>query len=254
MTFRRTSVTAAFLILMIKVFSRLSLTCHQAEYQIGNECCPMCLPGSRVKTDCTKFSSTTCLPCLVGTYMNKLTARRQCLFCKTCDKASGLKIKSPCTTTSDAVCEPLEGFYCVDPSDNGCGAAQKHRSCEPGQYISQKGTASTDTVCSDCSDGSFSDGSFPSCRPHTQCETKNLQLLKPGTTSTDAECEEHSLNKTIKQQTIIIIWTPVSVLVLLFVISVPVVFYFRHKIKLLICPGTEGNQGIPTEVCLLLRV
>ncbi|XP_026223284.1 tumor necrosis factor receptor superfamily member 14-like [Anabas testudineus] len=183
---------SSVIILVIKVFSGLSLTCHQVEYLTGNECCPMCLPGSRVKTDCTEFISTSCVSCLEGTYMNKPTGRKQCFPCSHCDGGSGLKIKKSCTITSDAVCEPLEGFYCVEPSDNGCGAAQKHRSCEPGQYISQKGTASTDSVCSDCSDGSFSDGTFPSCRPHTQCETKNLPLLKPGTTSTAAECEEHS--------------------------------------------------------------
>uniref|UniRef100_A0A3Q1KDA9 TNFR-Cys domain-containing protein n=1 Tax=Anabas testudineus TaxID=64144 RepID=A0A3Q1KDA9_ANATE len=223
-------------ILVIKVFSGLTFTCHLAEYQIGNECCPMCLPGSRVRTDCTEFRSTSCRPCLEGTYMNKATGLKQCFPCTNCDEGSGLKIKRLCKTTSDTVCEPLEGFYCVDPSDNGCGAAQKHRSCEPGQYISQKGTASTDSVCSDCSDGSFSDGTFPSCRPHTQCETKNLQLLKPGTTSTDAECGEHSLNKTI-------IWISVSASVVLIVISAAVVFYFKDNITSLICPGKiYGNS------------
>uniref|UniRef100_A0A3Q1JIF9 TNFR-Cys domain-containing protein n=1 Tax=Anabas testudineus TaxID=64144 RepID=A0A3Q1JIF9_ANATE len=103
------------------------------------------------------------------------TLHRLNLFSLHVFTGSGLKMKSPCTITSDTVCEPLEGFYCVDPSDNVCGAAQKQRSCEPGQCICQKGwfsyntrTASTDSVCSDCSDGSFSDGTFPSCRPHTQ--------------------------------------------------------------------------------------
>uniref|UniRef100_A0A7N6B1L2 TNFR-Cys domain-containing protein n=1 Tax=Anabas testudineus TaxID=64144 RepID=A0A7N6B1L2_ANATE len=113
-------------------------TCNLAEYQIGNECCPMCLRGSRVRTDCTEFRSTSCLPCLEGTYMNQPSGLKQCFPCSQCDAGSGLKIKCSCTTTSDTVCEPLEGFYCVDPSDNGCRAAQKHRSCEPGQYISQK--------------------------------------------------------------------------------------------------------------------
>ncbi|XP_033181962.1 tumor necrosis factor receptor superfamily member 14-like isoform X1 [Anabas testudineus] len=240
MTVRRKHLSAAsLLILMIKVFSGQTTTCRQSQYQIGNECCPMCLPGSRVRTDCSESRPTSCQPCLERTYMNQLTARRQCFICRTCDEGSGLKIKSSCTTTSDTVCEPLEGFFCVDPSDNGCRAAQKHRSCEPGQYISQKGTASTDTVCSDCSDGSFSDGTFPSCRPHTQCKTKNLQLLKPGTTSTDAECGEHSLNKTK-------IGISVSLSILLFVILAAVAFQFKEKIKSSLCP-VKGNPVIPTE-------
>uniref|UniRef100_A0A3Q1JPW3 TNFR-Cys domain-containing protein n=1 Tax=Anabas testudineus TaxID=64144 RepID=A0A3Q1JPW3_ANATE len=140
MTFRRKLLTSAYLlILMFKVFSGQTTTCHQAEYHIGNECCPMCLPGSRVKTDCTEFRSTSCLPCLEGTYMNKPTGLKQCFPCSRCDAGSGLKIKSPCSTTSDTVCEPQEGFYCMERSKDGCGAAQKHKSCEPGQYISQKG-------------------------------------------------------------------------------------------------------------------
>uniref|UniRef100_A0A3Q1JQB8 TNFR-Cys domain-containing protein n=1 Tax=Anabas testudineus TaxID=64144 RepID=A0A3Q1JQB8_ANATE len=233
------------IILVIKVFSGLSLPCHLAEYQTGNECCPMCLPGSRVKTDCTKVKTTSCQPCLEGTYMNQPTGLKLCFPCSHCDGGSGLKMKSSCTKTSDTVCEPLEGFYCVDPSDKGCRAAQKHRSCEPGQCISQKGTASTDSVCSDCSDGSFSDGTFPSCRPHTQCETKNLQLLKPGTTSTDAECGEHSSNKTIT-----IIGIIVPVLFLLIVISAAVVFHFRDRIKSSLCSGTEGNGDNPKQVCV----
>ncbi|KAA8591197.1 hypothetical protein FQN60_002140, partial [Etheostoma spectabile] len=80
----------------------------------------------------------------------------------------GLKLKTPCTTTSDTVCEPLEGFYCTYPIEDNCVVAEKHSSCQPGQYISQKGTAVRDTECSDCSDGTFSDGTlFPSCQPHT---------------------------------------------------------------------------------------
>lgn len=52
---------------------------------------------------------------------------------------SGLKVKTSCTTTSDTVCEPLEGFYCMDFAEEGCVAAQKHTSCQPGQYVSQEG-------------------------------------------------------------------------------------------------------------------
>lgn len=52
---------------------------------------------------------------------------------------SGLKVKTSCTTKSNTVCEPLEGFYCVDFKEGGCAAAEKHTSCRPGQYISESG-------------------------------------------------------------------------------------------------------------------
>ncbi|XP_070824560.1 tumor necrosis factor receptor superfamily member 14-like [Chaetodon trifascialis] len=169
MMFGGKSVTAApLLILMMNVFRGQTLTCHRSEYQTGNECCPMCPPGSQVKTDCTEFRRTSCLPCSEGSFMNQPTGLKHCFDCTSCDAGSGLKIKTSCTATSDAVCEPLEGFYCLDRTEDGCMAAQKHTRCQPGQYIHQKGTALTDTVCSDCPDGTYSDGTFTPCQPHTQ--------------------------------------------------------------------------------------
>uniref|UniRef100_A0A4W6FFK7 TNFR-Cys domain-containing protein n=1 Tax=Lates calcarifer TaxID=8187 RepID=A0A4W6FFK7_LATCA len=170
-------------ILLMKVFSQNSLTCHPAEYQIGNECCPMCPPGSRVKTDCTEFRSRSCLPCLEGTYMNHPAGLKNCFPCTNCNTGSGLKIKTSCTSTSDTVCKPLEGFYCIDVKDKCCMAAQRHKHCEPGQYISKKGTASTDTECSDCTDGTFSDGTFTSCH----CSETQVKVKEGGLTN-DVVC------------------------------------------------------------------
>uniref|UniRef100_A0A3Q1GKH3 TNFR-Cys domain-containing protein n=1 Tax=Acanthochromis polyacanthus TaxID=80966 RepID=A0A3Q1GKH3_9TELE len=96
-------------------------------------------PGSRVKTDCSEFRSTSCLSCPHGTFMDKLTGLKECFPCTNCDEDLGLKVKTSCTTTSDTVCEPLEGFYCIDPIGNNCAAARKHRICHPGQYINQTG-------------------------------------------------------------------------------------------------------------------
>ncbi|XP_053173153.1 tumor necrosis factor receptor superfamily member 14-like [Scomber japonicus] len=190
--------TVTFLIIMMNVFSVLSLTCHPAEYLIGEECCPKCSPGSRVKTNCTEFRSTSCLSCITGSFMDEPTGHMQCFLCRNCDSGFGLRIKTSCTTTSNTVCEPLDGFYCTDSDkDNNCIAAQKHTSCQPGQYISHKGTAFTDTKCTDCSGDTFSDGTFPSCQPHTKCDSLNLHQIKAGTASTDAECGDKSSNTTV---------------------------------------------------------
>ncbi|XP_005748497.1 tumor necrosis factor receptor superfamily member 14-like [Pundamilia nyererei] len=188
---------AAFLVILIilmKVSSVLSLTCHQAEYQIGNECCPKCLAGSRVKMHCNEYRSTSCLPCMDGTFTDQPNGLERCIPCTNCDSALGLRVNKQCTTTSDTVCEPLEGFHCVSFVRLSCDIAQKHKRCKPGQYISQKGTASTDTECSDCSSGTFSNGTFHSCQPHTQCHLFNLQLVTAGTSAADAQCGEHSFN------------------------------------------------------------
>ncbi|KAM9350927.1 tumor necrosis factor receptor superfamily member 14-like [Symphorus nematophorus] len=182
------------LILVMNILRGHMQTCHDSEYWTGRKCCPMCPPGCLIKTHCTAFQSTSCLPCSDGTYMNTPTGLRLCFSCTHCAEGSGLKLTKSCTTKSDAICEAMEGFFCIDATEDGCAAAQKHKRCQPGQYISQRGTSSRDTECSDCRDGTFSNGTLSSCQPHTQCESLNLQLIKAGTVSADAECGEQSLN------------------------------------------------------------
>ncbi|CAL8253910.1 unnamed protein product [Arctogadus glacialis] len=100
----------------------------------------------------------------------------------------GLKVKKSCSSTSDAVCEVLDGFFCSDSNGGGCRTAQRHTVCSPGQYIGQRGTADKDTECLHCTDGTFSNGTSSSCLNHTKCESKELKQVKPGTDSTDSEC------------------------------------------------------------------
>uniref|UniRef100_A0A8D2ZF35 TNFR-Cys domain-containing protein n=1 Tax=Scophthalmus maximus TaxID=52904 RepID=A0A8D2ZF35_SCOMX len=175
--------------------------------------------GKRVKTDCTEYRSTSCLPCVNRTsFMTHSNGLRECFPCA----SSGLKINSLCTTTSDTVCEPLEGFYCIDRRGSRCVEALRHKRCQPGQYIIHKGTALTDTECSDCSDGTFSNGTSTSCQPHTQCESQNLQLIKPGTVSTDAECGKDY------DSTIVV---AIVVSFLLICVSLTVIYFFWMKKK-----------------------
>ncbi|XP_037540987.1 tumor necrosis factor receptor superfamily member 14 [Nematolebias whitei] len=216
---------ACLLIILMRVFSVRSLTCHLTEYQIGNECCPMCPPGNRVRRDCTEIISTSCLSCAEGTYMDKPNGQKQCMSCSVCGSGGlNLKIKQACMQTSDTVCEPLEGFFCTDSTSGSCTSANKHKLCKPGQYINKTGTSSSDTECSDCSTGTFSDGSVTSCQPHTQCETLKLQLIKAGTASADAECGEKSF-------TGIVIGAVVGAAVVLAGLAVTTILYIKKKRK-----------------------
>ncbi|XP_041654494.1 uncharacterized protein LOC121517054 [Cheilinus undulatus] len=189
MSLKPGSAVTVVILLMI-VSSAQTLTCGSTEFWINNRCCPLCPPGSHVDEVCTDSTSTSCSSCTEGTFMDHHTNLPWCYDCSTCDTGSGLKIKTPCRRNSNTVCEPLEGFYCIKFAGGSCWEAQKHRSCEPGEYIRETGTSSSDTVCSRCSAGTFSDGTFTSCRPHTQCKLMNLQQhLKPGTEAEDAQCE-----------------------------------------------------------------
>ncbi|XP_030614597.1 tumor necrosis factor receptor superfamily member 14-like [Archocentrus centrarchus] len=236
MTSGGNSLTAAvLLIIMMKVFSVLTLSCPSKKYQTGNICCPRCPPGSRVQTDCTEDVTTSCVPCQNGTYTDKPNGLKQCIHCTHCDPVSGLKLKRSCTVTSDAVCEPLEGFYCLDHTGVSCGAAHEHRHCQPGQYISKTGTAYTDTECSECGSGTFSDGTFKICLPHKLCESLNLRLITSGNATTDAQCEEQPDNVTES-------WIITGCLLLIVLIVILITFlYVTNKIT---CPKLGENTRI----------
>ncbi|XP_067268793.1 tumor necrosis factor receptor superfamily member 14-like [Pseudorasbora parva] len=162
--------------------------CARAEYEVDGECCPMCAPGNHVYWHCTIDTSTTCVPCPPSTYTDEPNGLNNCISCSLCNAIQSLRVKRSCTRTADTVCEPLEGFYCVEQNKGSCIFALKHSECHPGQYIRQAGTAFTDTECADCTEGTYSNGSFITCQPHSKCETKGQVEIKPGTVSADAEC------------------------------------------------------------------
>nr|XP_046200630.1 tumor necrosis factor receptor superfamily member 5-like isoform X1 [Oncorhynchus gorbuscha] len=220
---------------------QLSIACGRAEYRTGDECCPMCSPGNRVHKHCTEFTSTSCVPCTDSTFLDEPNGLTACILCTNCDPGFGLKVKWSCTPSSDTVCGTLEGFYCLDPTKDGCRAAQRHSSCKPGQYISHTGTASIDTVCSDCTGDTYSNGSFTSCQPHTQCDTLKLQQIKPGTHRSDSECgPQTSLS--------IAIISAVVVVLVLAVISAVTAVAIRRKMKGPVSERIFPETQSPTEV------
>ncbi|CAL8253983.1 unnamed protein product [Arctogadus glacialis] len=161
------------------------------DYQVGVGCCPLCLSGWYLVENCTADIMTKCSKCTDGTFQAGRNKEKQCSACS-CGAGLGLKVKKSCSSTSDAVCEVLDGFFCSDSNRGGCRAAQRHRlSCSPGHYIGQRGTADKDTECLHCTDGTFSNGTSSSCQNHTKCESVGLKLMKPGTDATDSECGEH---------------------------------------------------------------
>ncbi|XP_030198369.1 tumor necrosis factor receptor superfamily member 14 [Gadus morhua] len=169
-----------------------SANCPLDEYRVGIECCPSCPPGWLVEKDCAERSMTKCSMCPGGTFQAGRNKLKQCSTCTKCDAGLGLKEKKSCSSTSDAECEVLDGFFCSDSNRGGCRTAQRHMVCSPGQYNGQRGAADKDTECLPCADGTFSDGTSSSCQPHTRCESVGLELMKPGTDSTDSECGEHT--------------------------------------------------------------
>ncbi|XP_048876501.1 tumor necrosis factor receptor superfamily member 5-like isoform X1 [Brienomyrus brachyistius] len=177
----------------------MSLLCHhsccacdQNEYEIDGICCRKCSPGSRVSRHCTKQSTGHCAPCLDSTFSETPNALKKCHPCTVCAEDRGLKTVKECMPSSDTVCGVLNGHYCIDRYGEGCREAKEHTTCKPGQSIRRPGTEYNDAVCEACSDHSYSNGSFTSCKPHTDCASRGLVTVKSGNHSSDSQCGERS--------------------------------------------------------------
>ncbi|KAM8830161.1 tumor necrosis factor receptor superfamily member 14-like isoform 1-T2 [Synchiropus picturatus] len=227
----------SLIVLLFLLWGPTARSCLQFEYVLrtdqGEECCPKCVPGHRVKTHCTEYQSTSCIACDDGTYMDKYNGEKQCFQCLNCAEGTGLRQISSCKFNQNTVCEPLEGFFCASGSVDRCVAAQQHSTCAPGQYISRAGTSSTDTVCGNCSEGTFSDGTFTSCEVHTQCS----RLQQPGTIYADSVCLE---GLTAAEVAGIVI----GILLLLILLCVVVIVIRKHRRQKELpraAPGGEDN-------------
>ncbi|XP_048065005.1 tumor necrosis factor receptor superfamily member 5-like isoform X3 [Megalobrama amblycephala] len=97
-------VTSLFYISGFCSFLALGNTCGPSEYKTSDgECCPMCSIGSMVLYDCIGSFSTTCKPCIPGTFISEPSGLHKCFPCKHCDER---------TKTSDTECENCPfGFY-----------------------------------------------------------------------------------------------------------------------------------------------
>ncbi|XP_066500446.1 tumor necrosis factor receptor superfamily member 5-like isoform X2 [Hoplias malabaricus] len=195
-----------------------------------------CLPGqyikqrgNRVYRHCTEDTSTTCVPCLDSTYLDAPNSLLHCFRCAVCNPGHGLRVMTPCTRSSDTVCEPLDGHYCLEKNRGSCSLATKHTACLPGQYIKQR--AFTDTKCGECSDGTYSNGLLHICSTYTKCEDSGLTEIKPGTKVSDVECG--------RKTSAVIIAGPLFSVVLL--LSAAVFIFFKRKVIIKYCTA-QGNK------------
>nr|DBA16351.1 TPA: hypothetical protein GDO54_003751 [Pyxicephalus adspersus] len=156
-------------ILLWVISASVAEICPRGEYQINDVCCPMCPKGTVVKIHCTlQSSSSVCIPCVDGTYMDHPNGVTKCLKCRECDTGAGLLEINKCTYTSDTQCECKPGYYCAGEGSS-CDLCIPQTTCNPGQYIKKQGTSRADNVCEKCPDGHYSSGNMSkACTPWTK--------------------------------------------------------------------------------------
>ncbi|XP_059808209.1 tumor necrosis factor receptor superfamily member 14-like [Hypanus sabinus] len=221
-------IKISFLLFLISQIP-VTTACDPGEYDNNGVCCSLCSPGTRVSKHCTLMTGTTCNPCTNGEYMEHPNGLEKCFKCKICDAELGLQVKQGCAYTRNTICEPREGYYCVD----GCQIARKYTACPPGEGVKEKGTPFKDTVCEKCPDGTFSSeaSTTEECKSWTVCEMPKFKQVEPGSAETDRKCEKVSVSNRI-------VFVSVAVVILLVIPGIVVlVLWKKHKCK-------TGNQNI----------
>ncbi|XP_048065003.1 tumor necrosis factor receptor superfamily member 14-like isoform X2 [Megalobrama amblycephala] len=147
----------------------------------------MCSIGSMVLYDCIGSFSTTCKPCIPGTFISEPSGLHKCFPCKHCDENEGLYIQSKCTTIGDTICDVLDGYHCTEYSNLQCLRAVKHSVCRPGQKTKTLGTKTSDTECENCPFGFYSSSGL-NCTKWTDCNARNEIQSEDGSHVKDVKC------------------------------------------------------------------
>uniref|UniRef100_A0A3B3YZN1 TNFR-Cys domain-containing protein n=1 Tax=Poecilia mexicana TaxID=48701 RepID=A0A3B3YZN1_9TELE len=146
--------------------------------------CDRCPPGTFLRASCSSIKERECAPCPQGSFTELWNYIGRCLRCGVCGRNQ--VVKKECTAISDCQCECKPGYFYSQDYD----MCVRHSECPSGQEVLTKGTAETDTVCSVCSEGSFSDisSAHQNCTQHKNCSDAGLQLVLRGSSWHDSVC------------------------------------------------------------------
>ncbi|XP_059750711.1 tumor necrosis factor receptor superfamily member 9 isoform X1 [Balaenoptera ricei] len=131
--------------------------------------CSNCSAG----TFCGRNKHELCTPCPSNSF-SSTSGQKTCDVCRKCEGV--FRTKKACSSTSNAECECVSGFYCL-----GEGCTMCEEDCKQGQELTKEG-------CKDCSFGTFNDREHGDCKPWTDCSLDGKSVLVNGTKESDVVC------------------------------------------------------------------
>ncbi|XP_069469774.1 tumor necrosis factor receptor superfamily member 11A [Ambystoma mexicanum] len=174
---------------MLLARQQVTHTCDTAtQYEHLGGCCSKCEPGKYMSARCTATSATVCLPCDTNQYIDVWNEEEKCWLQKLCDPGKGLAVLSRGNSTLERKCACTPGYhlnrdyeYCI-----------RNTECDPGFGAQRPPTKDTDTVCTPCALGRFSNisSAFEECQPWTNCTALGKAEKAHGTNFSDAVCHE----------------------------------------------------------------
>ncbi|KAJ1145350.1 hypothetical protein NDU88_011639 [Pleurodeles waltl] len=169
---------------------------RELEYYNRNArmCCSKCPPGHHLFRECRNTTDSECKPCGPNAYTEVWNRMKQCHHCEApCRQDSGLIETQGCNASHNRICGCSAGKYCAFESFTSCQVCADRTICQKGFGVSVEGTINSNTVCSPCPVGTFSDEeSYTSlCKPHTKCRS----LSVPGDSTHDAICADSEVGR-----------------------------------------------------------
>ena len=113
--------------------------------------CAQCVAG---KADKDSDPATPCEDCAVGTFAG--AGASTCQACSTC--ASGTKVSSSCTTSSDISCMACSSGQYRAGDTTTARSCDSCSTCESGKKVSSRCSSSADVVCAACAAGQYRSG------------------------------------------------------------------------------------------------
>ncbi|XP_062843159.1 tumor necrosis factor receptor superfamily member 9b [Trichomycterus rosablanca] len=139
-------------------------------------CCQTCKPGNQLVRQCGLDPQTLCAPCINGTYATE-GIPKSCLRCTQC--LSPMRVKTPCTASSDTVCDCDYGFRCGDQKCSFC------------IQVCGKGEEPSNRRCQPCPAGKFNNQTHQHCISwSSSCPFPNQRIIAAGTAVSDIVCAD----------------------------------------------------------------
>ncbi|KAM4622969.1 tumor necrosis factor receptor superfamily member 5 [Discoglossus pictus] len=163
--------------------------CLDSQYEKYDKCCQKCPPGQYLSTECSKDNETSCSYCQPGEFQDKWNRETSCHLHAYCDPNAGFEQESEGTTEKDVMCRCQRGRHC---SSQLCETCVLNTACAPGYGVLKIADTFSDTVCSPCANGTFSNitSDREPCRAWSRCSPSQQEVF-PGSSLRDVSCSEH---------------------------------------------------------------
>nr|XP_036869645.1 tumor necrosis factor receptor superfamily member 21 isoform X1 [Manis javanica] len=145
--------------------------------------CDKCPAGTYVSEHCTNTSLRVCSSCPVGTFTRHENGIEKCHDCSQPCPWPMIE-RLPCAALTDRECTCPPGMFQFNAT------CAPHTVCPVGWGVRKKGTELEDVRCKQCARGTFSDvpSSVMKCKAYTDCLSRSLVVVTPGTKEADNVC------------------------------------------------------------------